>query len=149
VTLDAYSHQDLPFDKLAEELQTGRDMSRAPVFQNVFVLQNVPGATFDFPGLSVTPLKLERHTSHFDLTMTMEYGAAGLTGSLEYNLDVYDRPLIQKFVGHFKVLLEEFAARPELRLLEVPLDDGGPGPEGDAADSLKGFRDDQFVFELG
>ena len=69
VCLGAYAHQDLPFEKLVEELHLARDLSRNPLFQVMFVLQNTPLQALDLPGLSLIPVEVDTATTHFDLTM--------------------------------------------------------------------------------
>src|SRR4029077_19017507 len=79
--LGAYTHQDLPFEKLVEELAPERDMSRNPLFQVMFVLQNAPGAPLVLEGLEVSRLSLEGHSAKFDLTLTLRETVAGLHAS--------------------------------------------------------------------
>ena len=67
--LGAYSHQDLPFDRLVEELHLQRDLSRNPLFQVMFALQNAPLRPLELPGLALTPVEGDSETAHFDLTL--------------------------------------------------------------------------------
>jgi amino acid adenylation domain-containing protein len=147
-TLDAYVHQDLPFDRLVEELHLKRDLSRAPVFQVVLVLQNVPFDRIELPGLTVTPLKTHRETSYFDLTMTLGYQEQRLAGSLEYNTDLYDAIGITKMLDHFRVLLERFAENPGRRI-DISLDETSKRDPNSFLPPPKAYAGDQFGFELG
>jgi aspartate racemase len=90
VALGAYAHQDLPFEKLVEELQVERDLSRNPLFQVMFVLQNAPISALEFRGLSLTPLEVHNGTAKFDLTLELEESAEGIRGWFEYNTDLFD-----------------------------------------------------------
>jgi amino acid adenylation domain-containing protein len=120
VTLEAYAHQDLPFDRLVEALQPERDPSRSPLFQVLFVLQNAPAAT-ELPGLTVTWTEVDTGTAKCDLTVQMWDADDGLLGAVEYNTDLYDTATIARLLGHFRVLLEGVAADPARRLSELPL----------------------------
>src|SRR5262249_17450274 len=82
VTLGAYSHQDLPFEKLVEELQPVRDLSRQPLFQVVFALHNVPQERLGLPGLTLSQLNPEQVTAEVDLSMYVTETASGLHGSV-------------------------------------------------------------------
>ncbi|HVI71956.1 MAG TPA: condensation domain-containing protein, partial [Pyrinomonadaceae bacterium] len=85
VALGAYENQDLPFEKLVEELAPVRDLSRSPLFQVMFVLQNAPRESLELPGLTLSPLGSANKTAKFDLTMFVVEGRQGLLVSLEYN----------------------------------------------------------------
>src|SRR2546425_12822323 len=78
VALQAYAHQDLPFEKLVEELRPERDRSHSPLFQVMFILQNAPREPFELPGLTVSPLTVDSGTAKFDLTLSLTEGADGL-----------------------------------------------------------------------
>ncbi len=121
VALGAHEHQDLPFERLVEELRPERDPSRAPVFQVMFDLQGSPAAGLELPGLAATLLPLETRSAKFDLTMSLAEGAGGLEGLVEYNADLFDGATIDRMSGHFGTLLEGMAARPEARLSEIPM----------------------------
>ncbi|HEV7517967.1 MAG TPA: amino acid adenylation domain-containing protein, partial [Thermoanaerobaculia bacterium] len=90
-TLSAFAHQDLPLAKLVGELQLRRDVSHAPLFQVAFALQNVPFAPLAIPGLDLVPVAVDNGTAKFDLTATVLSAGGGLTGTLEYNQDLFDR----------------------------------------------------------
>ncbi len=108
--LDAYAHQDLPFEVLVDALQVERDVSRTPLFQVLFALQNTPlhGGPVGLSMLS------EIHSpAKFDLTLTMSEADASLRGVLEYNTDLFDASTIERMLGHFLTLLAAIGQRPE------------------------------------
>jgi amino acid adenylation domain-containing protein len=111
VALEAYAHQDLPFEQLVEELQPERSLSHTPLFQVMFVLQNAPMAHLELPGLSLTALELESVIAKFDLTLSLEETADRLEGTLEYNTDLFERATIKRMVGHFQTLLEGISSQ--------------------------------------
>jgi len=121
VALGAYSHQDVPFENLVEELQTERDLSYSPLFQVMFTLQNVPQQALELAGLRLRPLDVDTGTAKFDLTLSMVEGADGLSGQMEYSTDLFDPCTITRMLGHFQILLEGIVADPEQRLSELPL----------------------------
>jgi non-ribosomal peptide synthetase component F len=90
VTLGAYDHQDLPLEKLIEELKPERDLSRSPLFQVMFVFQNTPSQPWELPGLTITPLEVHSGTSKFDLTLALEETSEGIKGGIEYNTDLFE-----------------------------------------------------------
>jgi amino acid adenylation domain-containing protein len=124
-TLDAYAHQDLPFEKLVEELRPERDLSHAPVFQVMLVVQNAPLAPPDFAGLDLQPLDLDTGTAKLDLMLGVvdRPGPGGLRRVLqaEYSRDLFDRTTIARLLGSLSGLLAAAAADPGLRLSDLPL----------------------------
>jgi amino acid adenylation domain-containing protein len=121
VTLDAYAHQDLPFEKLVAELQPERDLSQSPLFQAMFALQNAPSSPWALDGLSVRPLPLATTTAKFDLTLELVDSADGLRGQLEYSTDLFEAATIDRLLGHYVVLLTGIVADPGHRIGELPL----------------------------
>ncbi|MEA2691000.1 MAG: hypothetical protein QOJ16_387, partial [Acidobacteriota bacterium] len=119
--LAALAHQDLPFERLVGELQLERCLSHAPLFQVVFVLQNIPFTPQVIPELRLTPLAVDNGTAKFDLTATLVPAGGGLTGTLEYNRDLFDRSTIGRLAGHFQALLAAAVAEPGRRVAELPL----------------------------
>ena len=120
--LDAYVHQDLPFEKLVEELKPERDTSRAPLIQTMFVFQNAPGDTLDLPGVTMSRFRLDGGTiSEFDLILEMIDSRQGLEAAFEYNTDLFDATTVSRMVSHFHTLLEGIVANPGQRLSELPL----------------------------
>jgi amino acid adenylation domain-containing protein len=121
VALGAYAHQDLPFEKLVEELHPERDPSRTPLFQVMFVLQNTPGPALELAHLNLSPVAMENRTAKFDLTLSMREQGDRLRGTLNYNTALFDGATMKRLVGHLQVLLESIAADPEQRLSEVSI----------------------------
>jgi amino acid adenylation domain-containing protein len=119
--LDAYAHQDLPFEKLVEELQVERDPKYNPIFQVSFTLQNTPQVKFELPELTVTPFEVESTRALLDLRLELTETEQGLEGFWEYNTDLFDGSTIERMSKHFQVLLEAIAANPQQRISELPL----------------------------
>jgi amino acid adenylation domain-containing protein len=117
--LEAYAHQDLPFEMLVEELQPDRDLSRNPLFQVIFQLLNTPGVE---GGSSASPyVDIQSGTSKFDLNITFFEGPEGVNGGIEYNTDLFDLATIARLAGHYQTLLQGIAANPNQRVSELPL----------------------------
>jgi len=121
-TLGAYAHQDLPFQKLVEELRPARDLSRTPLFQAMLSLQNAwERTTPNLPGLEVEPLGQVSPTAKFDLSFLSSEIASGLALTLEYATDLFDTPTAWRLFGHFTTLLGAIAADPGRRISDLPL----------------------------
>ncbi len=121
VCLGAYAHQELPFEKLVEELQPARSLSHTPLFQVLFVLQNTPRSTLALPGVTVSPLDVEGDTTKFDLTLSLTEERDGLKGWMKYNTALFGRTTIQRMVGHFQTLLAGIVANPDQPIGLLPL----------------------------
>jgi amino acid adenylation domain-containing protein len=121
VALEAQVHQDLPFDRLVEELQPTRSLSYTPLFQVVLALQNAPASRLELPDLVIEPLEIDNGTAKFDLTLILSQRNRSLRGDLEYNAELFDRETIQRLQSHLKTLLEELSANPEARIGSVPM----------------------------
>jgi len=121
VTLGAFAHQDLPFEKLVEELRPERNLSRFPLFQVMFVLHNTPRKRRESPGLKFTPVLPDTHTAKFDLTFEASESEQGLGGAFEYNTDLFDDNTIARMQGHYHNLLQKVAADPGLPIRMLPL----------------------------
>ncbi|HEV3391341.1 MAG TPA: amino acid adenylation domain-containing protein, partial [Solirubrobacteraceae bacterium] len=122
VCLGAYAHQDLPFEKLVEELRPARDLSRSPVFQVMInsLQRDLPKG--DLPGLRIEEMESDTATATFDLSLyIMEGGQAELSLRLEYASDLFDRKTIERFAGHYARLLEEVALDADRALSALPL----------------------------
>ncbi|HEX8650921.1 MAG TPA: amino acid adenylation domain-containing protein, partial [Pyrinomonadaceae bacterium] len=121
VALSAYAHQDLPFEKLVEELQPERDLSHAPLFQVMFLMQNAPQGKLELPGLEIELVEVEERTATFDLSFAMAEDDGRLYGFMEYNVDLFEAATIRRMLGHFQTLLESITANPDERISELPL----------------------------
>ena len=119
--LDAYAHQDLPFEKLVEELQPRRSLAWTPLYQVSLVLQNASFRGVDLPGLSLEPLAAETGTAKFDLTLSALESGGALVVRVEYALDLFDTPTVMRLLGHLGTLLEGATADPDRRLSDLPL----------------------------
>ncbi|HEY4562182.1 MAG TPA: condensation domain-containing protein, partial [Thermoanaerobaculia bacterium] len=124
VTLAAYAHEDLPFEKVVEEINPQRDLSRSPLFQALLALQ-FQAATLDLPGLAVAP-SLERGAdgetmAKFDLSLWMQESAVGVNGSLEFHRDLFDPSTAARLAVHLRALLERGVEAPGRPLSELPL----------------------------
>ena len=121
VALKAYEHQDLPFERLVEELQSERSLSHNPLFQVMFALQNTPGSALKLSGVQASPMRLVTETAHFDLTLSMAERGPRLIGRLSYSTDIFDEATIERMVGHFEVLLEGIVKHPQEQISRLPL----------------------------
>ncbi len=119
--LDAYAHQDLPFERLVKELNPQRDLSRTPLFQVMFVFQNAPTEVLELPGLTLKPLDTDWGTARFDLLLTLTDTAEGLVGSIEYPTDLFDASTVVRLPGHLETLLRAAAADVQRPISELPL----------------------------
>jgi amino acid adenylation domain-containing protein len=121
VCLGAYAHQDLPFERLVEELHLERDLSRNPLFQVMFVLQNASVQAVELPGLILNPVIADSGTTHFDLTLHIVDTEQGLVATAAYNTDLFDAATITRMLRHFQTLLEGIVTSPDRRLSELSL----------------------------
>jgi amino acid adenylation domain-containing protein len=117
VCLEAYSHQDLPFEKLVEELQPDRDLSRTPLFQVMFAFQNTPRPALELASLTVGDFEVPG-IARYDLHLFMEEQNE-LRGWVDYNTDLFNATTITRMLGHFQALLEGIVAHPEQRLSDL------------------------------
>jgi amino acid adenylation domain-containing protein len=121
-TLEAYQHQDVPFEKVVEAVTQNRDLSRSPVFQVMFVFQNTP----DIPQLQLGEVRLSRNavehiTAQFDLRCTISDTERGMFISMEYCTDLFSQQTIERMNGHFAHLLEHIAQNPNAKLCDYEL----------------------------
>jgi len=121
VALGAYAHQDLPFEKLVEELQPQRNLSYNPLFQVMFVLQNTPKSEIRLSGLTLSAVESDRTTAMFDLTLYIEETDSGLIGTFEYSTDLFEAGTIARMAGHLQTLLCGLVTDPDHHLYELPL----------------------------
>ncbi|AFZ01579.1 non-ribosomal peptide synthetase [Calothrix sp. PCC 6303] len=121
VALEAFAHQDLPFELLVEKLQPQRDLSHTPLFQVMFILQNAFMSTLELPGLTLTPLKTDTGNAQFDLTLSIAETESGLTANFEYNTDLFAESSIQRMANHLQTLLEAIVTNPQHCLSDLAI----------------------------
>jgi amino acid adenylation domain-containing protein len=120
-TLGAYEHQDLPFEALVEQLQPDRVLSRAPVFQTLFTLQNAPMPRLELAGLVLEAVPVDLESPKLDLSLVLERSAAGLEAALEFSEDLFDLSTIARLARHWEILLAGAVAVPETPVGLLPL----------------------------
>ncbi len=121
VCLGAYAHQEVPFEKLVEELAPARTTNRTPLFQVMLVLQEANTSDLGFPGLVATPIEFPRRTAKFDLTFFVGQTGSELIATIEYNTDLFDAETIERLLRHWEELLGGIVANPDARLSALPL----------------------------
>ncbi|PYP84892.1 MAG: non-ribosomal peptide synthetase, partial [Blastocatellia bacterium AA13] len=121
VTLSAYANQDLPFERLVEELQPARSLSYTPLIQAMFILQNTPLGALELPGLVLSPVEIERQVAKLDLILDLAETSEGLRGVIEYSSDLFDRSTIVRIISHFENVLRAVIVDPSQRLMDLPL----------------------------
>jgi amino acid adenylation domain-containing protein len=121
VTLEAYANQDLPFEKLVDELQPERDLSRHPLVQVGLTHFNDPLSALEMPGLTLTPVDVHNGTAKLDLLLLLTETPEGINGCLEYNADLYEPETAARMVDHFCVLLESVALDPDKSVWALPM----------------------------
>jgi amino acid adenylation domain-containing protein len=119
--LGAYANEDMPFEKLVEELQPERSLSHSPLVQVFFILQNAPLETMQFKGLPIRRIETETKTSKGDLFFSLAEKSGELRGRMEYSTDLFDAATIGRMLGHYRTLLEAAVANPARPLSELPL----------------------------
>ncbi|MGI5531262.1 amino acid adenylation domain-containing protein [Streptomyces syringium] len=124
--IGAFGHQDLPFEKLVEELRPERRFSQAPLFQVMFVMQNAPGSPLDLPGIETTTVDVYNGTAKFDLLLSVTMRDGSLRATFEYDAAKFDSPAMKRLLDRYRVVLEAATAAPGTPLAALPL---LPGPE--------------------
>jgi len=118
--LGAYAHQDMPFERLVEELQVERSLAHAPVFQVMLSFQAEPAA-FELPGLTLRPLDLAAEAAKLDLELALAEVGEGLAGGLEISRDLFDATTGMRIAGQLEILLAAAVAEPERPVADLPL----------------------------
>jgi len=141
--LDAYAHQDLPFEKLVDEMNPDRNTSFTPIFQVMFNLHNEPGQSLELGGLKVTPFGIDRGTAKFDLSVALTESEHGLFANYEYNADLFDAETIDAMATCFAAVLAQVARAPEAHLsdLGAPGESAVPAASGWAGSLITRFAD--------
>ncbi|WP_437966992.1 amino acid adenylation domain-containing protein [Sorangium sp. So ce260] len=116
VTLDAYAHQDLPFEQIVDALRPAREPGRHPLVQTLFVLQNVPASEVSLPGIRFSAMELDREVSRFDLGVFVEETDEGLACAWKYRADLFEPPTIEAMAAHFMAVLRAIVDDPDRRV---------------------------------
>jgi amino acid adenylation domain-containing protein len=120
-TLAAYAHQDVPFDRVVEEVHPERSANRMPLVQVVFALNNDYVEEQLFPGVNAEEIEVGTGTAKFDLTFVTKDTPAGLSAVVEYNSDLFHESFVRRLLGHFEELLRGAVANPEEKIGRLPL----------------------------
>jgi len=121
VTDEAYTHQDLPFEKLVEEMRPERTLTYSPLFQIMFAFQNVPKSTVSLPGLDISRMDIYNDTAKFDMILFMDDTEDGLRGILEYNTDLFDEQTAIRLLLHYQTLLSSIVTAPSRKIAELDM----------------------------
>ncbi|MEW5926817.1 MAG: amino acid adenylation domain-containing protein, partial [Gemmatimonadota bacterium] len=121
VTLGAYEHQEVPFERLVAELSPERSLSHSPLFQVAFTLDNAQDTGGGLAGLGVQEVATELEVAKLDLSLGLAAGSDGLRGGLTYSTELWEAATMQRLVGHFTRLVEQAAADPDVRISRVTL----------------------------
>ena len=121
MALEAYAHQDMPFERLVESLRPARSLNVSPLFQVMFVLHNGPTRALQLPGIRSALAAGARSMSKFDLSLSLRESAAGLSGEFVYKAELFDSTRIQRLASHLKTLLGALVEHPDRALAELPL----------------------------
>lgn len=121
MTLNAYSYQELPFDKMLEELKPERDISRTPLFQVMFILHNTRQVELEMPGVKMEPIDVESGLAPFDLRLQLTEGEDGIKGGFDYCKALFDADTVKRMAGHLKSILEAICLNPEEKVSKIKL----------------------------
>ena len=121
ITLSAYANQDVPFEKIVEEVRPERSLSHAPLFQVMFALHNVPASSLEIPGLTLAPVRRNPDTTKFDLSLYMEEREEQLFSSLQYSTDLFEPQTIERMAKQFQTLLKSIVEDPQRSLSCLPI----------------------------
>lgn len=119
--LNAYAHQDIPFEYVVEVLNPERQLSHTPLFQVMLVLQNTPMEKLVLPGLTLSSMQIESTTAQFDLTLDLVEAEGQLYGTVGYNRDLFEAATIERLANHYIQLLEAIVAEPTVRVRELAM----------------------------
>uniref|UniRef100_UPI0009B8455B hybrid non-ribosomal peptide synthetase/type I polyketide synthase n=1 Tax=Paenibacillus polymyxa TaxID=1406 RepID=UPI0009B8455B len=121
VAIEAFEHQEYPFDKLVEEVQPDRSVSQSPLFQVLFLFETVKSSLIQLPGLQTASIQVPLGTSRFDIVLLLTSTERGLEGALEYATDLFEPLTIRRMIRHLELLLNGIVANPQALLSELPL----------------------------
>ncbi|WP_340619899.1 amino acid adenylation domain-containing protein [Xenorhabdus siamensis] len=150
LALEAYAHQDLPFEQLVEALQPPRSLSHSPIFQVMFALDNTRKQKFELTGLTLTEVSLSRKNTQFDLTLSLNETEESITGSLEYATDLFERATVEHISGYFTNVLEAMVTDDSQRVALLPLLTSSQRTKllSNFNDTAKNYQQDIFIHQL-
>jgi non-ribosomal peptide synthetase component F len=119
--ISAYSQQDVPFDRLIEELRPERNPGRNPLFQVMLMVQNTGRMSDTLGGTAISPFPVQSQTAKFDLTLIVTEGAGGLRFTFDYRTDLFDAATIERMHSHFQQILGRVLSEPDVAVADVPL----------------------------
>ena len=140
--IEAYRYQEYPFEYLVEKTIRDRDLSRNPIFDVMFTMQNIALPEFDIPGLKFKPYRFEKGTAQFDLTFEAMEDQDGLSFTLEYSSQLFERGRIERMVRHLANILEEVTKDPGIKLSEIEI-----LPEAEKHQLLMEFNDTALEYD--
>ncbi len=146
VTLDAYAHQDVPFESVVRELKPDRKSGRQPVYQVGFGLQNMPEGRLELPGLVLSPLESYTGMTQADLYLSAYETKDGIQGAFQYDTEVFTASAVKRMAHCYKKLLEEIAHNPHRRLLDIPFDTEPISPPASAGAPRISDEAEEFHF---
>ena len=120
-TLEAYEHQDMPFERVVNIVDSEKNFSYSPLFQVMLILQNNPKSELEFSGLKLNLIEVKTAVSKFDLTFEFTETTEGLVGKIEYNTDLFNEQTIERMLGHFMVLVESVVEAPEKQIKDLQI----------------------------
>ena len=148
-TLGAYEHQDVPFERLVEELHPDRSLSHTPLVQASFVLQNLESAGEGLPGVRTEPVGAGLDVAKFDLTLTLAPVDGGLRGTLEFATDLWEHATARRMVRHLERVLEQVAADPDRPLSRLELVDAAERARVEGWNRTgAGYPEDRCIHQL-
>ncbi|HEX7335226.1 MAG TPA: amino acid adenylation domain-containing protein [Pyrinomonadaceae bacterium] len=119
VSLEAYAHQEVPFDRVVDAASRERTLKYSPLFQVKLILENTPAAALEVPGLTLAPVEFKRGTAQFDLIVRLSEFEGSMLGSVEYSRDLFNDSTISHLLRRFEILLSEIPSRLDMRLSEL------------------------------
>ena len=121
VALEAYAHQDVPFEKVVEALQPNRSLRNSPLFQVMFILNNTPRNSLRVSGADTEDFKIENGSAKYDLTLSITDAGPNLTGHLEYSTELFESDTIRRMLRHYQALLQAVVRTPDQSISTSPI----------------------------
>ena len=147
VTLEAYDHQDTPFEMVVDRLQPERVLSRTPLVQTTFTFQNTPLVTLELPHVAISPLSIAPGEVEFEMSVIVHSGMGEIGGLVIYNADLFTTSDVDQMLNHLQMILEQAVIRPECRLRELQLEIGAKTRRSGTALKIRGeLAAEQFRF---